>query len=399
MSTSGKNPHIQDLVDPQARRWEEFYRNRWQHDRVVRSTHGVNCTGGCSWNIHVKDGIVTWEMQALDYPDLCNGIPGYEPRGCQRGISFSWYLYSPLRVKYPYIRGALLDLWEEAKAAQGDPVEAWRSLMKDPVRRQRYQKARGKGGFRRTSWDTVLELISASAGPHDQGARPRSHHRLLADPRDVDAQLRGGVAHVAADGRRESLVLRLVLRSPERLARDLGRADRRQRIGRLVQREVPRGHGVEPQHDPHAGRVTSPPRRATNGTKMVVFSPDFNQVAKYADEWISLNAGQDGAWWMAVNHVILKEFHHDSAVRVLPGLHPKQFSDSRVSSIELSEKKNGAMEGRPAVARRTHRSPMPTNRHGEWKFLQWDQNERLARRCRSAASDTAGSDRTGASGT
>ena len=37
---------IRDLINPNARTWEEFYRNRWQHDRVVRSTHGVNCTGG-----------------------------------------------------------------------------------------------------------------------------------------------------------------------------------------------------------------------------------------------------------------------------------------------------------------------------------------------------------------
>ena len=28
-----------------------------------------------------------------------------------------------------------------------------------------------------------------------------------------------------------------------------------------------------------------------NGSKMWVFAPDFNQVAKYADEWISINAG------------------------------------------------------------------------------------------------------------
>ena len=66
-----KNPFIQDSVEPKTRAWEEFYRNRWQYDKVVRSTHGVNCTGGCSWDIHVKDGIVTWEMQALDYPSLC----------------------------------------------------------------------------------------------------------------------------------------------------------------------------------------------------------------------------------------------------------------------------------------------------------------------------------------
>jgi nitrate reductase alpha subunit len=42
-------PWIKDERDPALRSWEEFYRNRWQHDKVVRSTHGVNCTGGCTW--------------------------------------------------------------------------------------------------------------------------------------------------------------------------------------------------------------------------------------------------------------------------------------------------------------------------------------------------------------
>ena len=122
---------IKDIVDPQTRSWEDFYRNRWQHDKVVRSTHGVNCTGGCSWNIHVKEGIVTWEMQALDYPLIDPTLPPYEPRGCQRGISFSWYLYSPIRVKYPYVRGRLIDLWREARRKHEDPVEAWASLQAD----------------------------------------------------------------------------------------------------------------------------------------------------------------------------------------------------------------------------------------------------------------------------
>ncbi|MWR17390.1 hypothetical protein GQA06_26835, partial [Escherichia coli] len=27
------------------RDWEDGYRQRWQHDKIVRSTHGVNCTG------------------------------------------------------------------------------------------------------------------------------------------------------------------------------------------------------------------------------------------------------------------------------------------------------------------------------------------------------------------
>ena len=46
--------------------WEDSYRKRWQHDKIVRSTHGTNCTGSCSWKIYVKGGIVTWETQQTD---------------------------------------------------------------------------------------------------------------------------------------------------------------------------------------------------------------------------------------------------------------------------------------------------------------------------------------------
>jgi nitrate reductase alpha subunit len=60
---------ILDLVNPQERKWEEFYRNRWQHDNVIRSTHGVNCTGGCSWAIYVKDGIVRRDCHLGDAAD------------------------------------------------------------------------------------------------------------------------------------------------------------------------------------------------------------------------------------------------------------------------------------------------------------------------------------------
>ena len=46
------------------RDWEDGYRQRWQFDKIVRSTHGVNCTGSCSWKIYVKNGLVTWETRA-----------------------------------------------------------------------------------------------------------------------------------------------------------------------------------------------------------------------------------------------------------------------------------------------------------------------------------------------
>lgn len=154
---------IKDIVDPKARQWEEFYRNRFQHDKIVRSTHGVNCTGSCSWQVHVKDGIVVWETQQLDYPLLESSLPPYEPRGCQRGISFSWYLYSPVRIKYPLIRGVLLDAYrEEKKKAGGNTVVAWANLQANKEKRTEYQHARGKGGFRRASWDEAHEIMAAA---------------------------------------------------------------------------------------------------------------------------------------------------------------------------------------------------------------------------------------------
>jgi len=126
----------------------------WIKD-IISPEHGVNCTGGCSWQIHVKDGIVVWETQQLDYPLLEDSLPPYEPRGCQRGISFSWYLYSPLRIKYPLVRSALLDAYREEKKKTGDPMKAWEALQADEKKRKAYQQARGKGGFRRASWDDV----------------------------------------------------------------------------------------------------------------------------------------------------------------------------------------------------------------------------------------------------
>ncbi|MBS1145948.1 MAG: narG, partial [Proteobacteria bacterium] len=53
-------------VSNEDRSWENAYRSRWQADKVVRSTHGVNCTGSCSWRIFVKNGLITWEIQQTD---------------------------------------------------------------------------------------------------------------------------------------------------------------------------------------------------------------------------------------------------------------------------------------------------------------------------------------------
>jgi len=144
------------------RTWEDGYRNRWAHDKIVRSTHGVNCTGSCSWKIYVKGGIVTWETQQTDYPRTRADLPNHEPRGCARGASYSWYLYSANRLKYPMVRGRLLERWRAALKVAKSPVDAWASIVEDPAARRDYQMVRGMGGFVRSSWEEVNQLIAAA---------------------------------------------------------------------------------------------------------------------------------------------------------------------------------------------------------------------------------------------
>lgn len=148
---------------PRPRDSEDIYRRRWQHDKVVRSTHGVNCTGSCSWKIYVKDGIITSETQQTDYPTTGDDFPEYEPRGCPRGASFSWYTYSPVRVKYPYIRGDLYEMWKAERNEGYDPVAAWENIATDPVKRDKYVKSRGKGGFIRADWKEVCQIIASAS--------------------------------------------------------------------------------------------------------------------------------------------------------------------------------------------------------------------------------------------
>ena len=130
-----------------ASRSEELYRDRWRHDKEVRTTHGVNCTGSCSWKVFVRDGIIVWEAQQTDYPDTSPDMPNHEPRGCPRGATFSWYTYEPGRVKYPYVRGPLLEMWRAARTVHDDPVDAWQSIATDPDKCRAYKSARGHGGL------------------------------------------------------------------------------------------------------------------------------------------------------------------------------------------------------------------------------------------------------------
>ena len=222
----------------------------------MRSTHGVNCTGSCSWKVYVKDGIITWETQQTDYPSVGPDSPEYEPRGCPRGAAFSWYTYSPTRVRYPYVRGVLLQMFREAKAQHdGDPVRAWEHIVENPLRAKAYKSARGKGGLVRATLGRGHRDHRRRARPHDQEVRPGPGRRLLAHPGDVDGLARVGCPVREPDRWLDAELLRLVRRPARRVTPGLRRPDRRPRVRRLVERRLPDHVGLQPAGHPHARRA------------------------------------------------------------------------------------------------------------------------------------------------
>jgi nitrate reductase alpha subunit len=295
------------VTTSESRTWEDAYRKRWQHDKIVRSTHGVNCTGSCSWKIYVKGGIVTWETQQTDYPRTRPDLPNHEPRGCSRGASYSWYLYSANRLKYPMVRGRLVRAWRDARAKLG-PVEAWASIVENEQVRRNYQAKRGLGGFVRVGWDEANEIVAAA---NVYTIRKWGPDRVIGFS-PIPAM---SMVSYAAGSRYLSLIGGVCMSFYDWYC-DLPPSSP-QTWGE--QTDVPEsadwynstyiiawGSNVPQTRTPDAHFFTEVRYK---GAKTVAITPDYSEVAKLADLWLHPQQGTDAALGMALGHVILKEFH------------------------------------------------------------------------------------------
>ncbi len=98
-------------------------------------------------------------------------------------------------------------------------------------------------------------------------------------------------------------------------------------------------------------------------------------TSKHADWWIPAHAGQDGAFWMAVNHVILGEFHHkDKTPYFIDYL--KRFTDTPFL-VKLTEKDGVYRAGRMATAANIDKYKDEEN--SAVKYLVWDEEEGQAK--------------------
>ncbi|MFB6169931.1 MAG: molybdopterin-dependent oxidoreductase [Haloarculaceae archaeon] len=260
------------------RDWETFYKEQWEWDSVSRSTHGVNCTGSCSWNVFVKNGQVWREEQAGDYPQFDESAPDPNPRGCQKGACYTDYVNADQRITYPLKRTG----------------------------------ERGEGKWKRVSWDDALTEIAehvvdeVAAGRYDciSGFTPipamspvsfASGSRLL--------NLLGGVSHSFYDWYSD-----LPPGQPITWGHQTDNAESADWYN--ADYLVAWGSNVNVSRIPDAKYFLE---AGYNGTKRVGVFTDYSQTAIHCDEWLSPEPGSDTALALGMARVIVEEGLHDAA--------------------------------------------------------------------------------------
>ncbi|MFI5394209.1 MAG: molybdopterin-dependent oxidoreductase [Candidatus Binatia bacterium] len=265
---------------PNYRGWEDVFRNKWTWDKVVRSSHFVNCwyQAHCAWDVFVKDGVVWREEQAADYPAVRADTPDFNPRGCQKGGCYSARMYDPTRVKYPLKRVG----------------------------------ERGSGKWERLSWDQALNEIADqmidtitqegtdrivwSLGPlYTFGTFSAGQMRLnlLLDSSGLDMNTEIGDGHPGA-------------------AVTFGKIVAERSLDDYFFSDMILIWGCNPLYTqiPNAHFFTE---ARYKGAQIIAIAPDYNASAIHADQWITIKPGTDAAFALSLAQVIVSEGLHNEA--------------------------------------------------------------------------------------
>ncbi len=233
------------------------YRDRWQHDKVVRSTHGVNCTGLVLVERlrqgradHLGDPADRLPVQRpATSPTTSRAAaraarrsPGTSTRRCASKL--------PVRARRP-----ARALPRGARAHSATRSRRGPSIVEDPETRPRLQVAARQGRLRARLLGGGRRADRRRARAHDPPHGPDRVAGFSPIPAMSMVSYAAGTRFLSLIGGVCLSLLRLVRRPAAGLAADLGRPDRRARVGRLVERELPDRLGHEHPEDADAGRA------------------------------------------------------------------------------------------------------------------------------------------------
>ena len=254
--------------------WEDLMRKKWTWDKVVRGSRGINCTGHCAFNVYVKNGIVWREEQQGEYGRSGDDdTPDYGPRGCQKGIRHSKYMYGKQRVLYPMKRAG----------------------------------ERGAGKWERVSWDQAISEISDKIIEHATESGPDAitfamGTQMILKKASFTAMFRFANA--------TGIVV------PETFA---GVGDLPVGAYMTLGYELP-GDNMAAVYKSKCCLVWAANPAATripdahffweakyNGTEVVVIAPEFSASAIHASKWLNPKPGTDTALALAMVQTIIKD--------------------------------------------------------------------------------------------
>jgi len=255
---------------PKLGSWEDLYRQRWTWDRIAKGSHGwVNCRSACNWDLYVKDGVVIREEQTANYEASEEGVPDFNPRGCQKGACYTEVMYGPSRLTVPLKRVG----------------------------------QRGEGKWERIDWDQAIHEIAAKLleiseadgpeaivhdlGPHfDEGPTTAARARFFAymgatvsddwaeiGDLNVGATLTFGFPHVGGSSDEWFLSDYLV-----------------------VWMMNPAVTQIADVHFLFEAKY--------NGAELVVIDPQHSATAMHADQWLPIRPGSDAALALATARLI-----------------------------------------------------------------------------------------------
>jgi DMSO reductase family type II enzyme molybdopterin subunit len=255
---------------------EDIYRQQWTWDRVAKGTHMANCVyqRNCCWNLYIKDNLVWREEQLATYPRTNADVPDFNPRGCQKGASYSRRMYDQARLTAPLKRAG----------------------------------ERGEGKWTRISWDQALAeiadkyidaMISKKDGPGsiywDLGSSSTNGCHSLGLTRSgylLDNPIFENTTEMGDDMPGASTTAGKVVFTGS--MDDLFYSDLiLVWSGNPTYTQIPNAHFI------HEARY--------HGTHVVTITPDLSPSAIHSDEWVSVNVGTDAALALSLAQVIVEE--------------------------------------------------------------------------------------------
>ena len=149
---------VEEIENPLAyypnRNWEKIYRDQYRYDRAFSWVCSPNDTHACRVQAYVRNGIVVRIGSQYDYQNYADlygnkATPNWNPRQCEKGLSFHRLLYGPYRLKYPIVRRG----WREWADA-GFP-----ELTSENKAKYKFD-SRGTDQFEKISWDEANTYIA-----------------------------------------------------------------------------------------------------------------------------------------------------------------------------------------------------------------------------------------------